>query len=109
MLIEYAPITVSYAKEITSVSICYSQGGGFNTSLSRLFYNCTVHRSQSSWYTSLVFVGVRLRSLWYRHVPPETTLVKTICVYTTYIVRDKPQAPSRPSRVRPELRGHLAE
>ena len=30
--------TVSYAWELTSVSMCYSQGDGFNTFLSRLFY-----------------------------------------------------------------------
>ena len=30
--------TVSYTWELTSVSMCYSQGDGFNTSLSRLFY-----------------------------------------------------------------------
>ena len=36
-MIEYAPMTVPYAKELTSVSMCYSQGGGFNTSLFRLF------------------------------------------------------------------------
>ena len=35
-MIEYAPITVSYAWELTSVSMCYSQGDGFNTSLFRL-------------------------------------------------------------------------
>ena len=34
---EYASGTVSYAKELTSVSVCYSQGDGFNI-LSRLFY-----------------------------------------------------------------------
>ena len=33
--------TVSYAKELTSVYICYSQGNGFNTPLSGLL--CTVH------------------------------------------------------------------
>ena len=32
----YAPKTVSYAKELTSESICYSQRDGFNTPLSRL-------------------------------------------------------------------------
>ena len=34
----YAPKNVSYAWELTSVYMCYSQGDGFNTSLSRLFY-----------------------------------------------------------------------
>ena len=36
-MIEHAPIIVPYAKELTSVSMCYSQGGGFNVSLFRLF------------------------------------------------------------------------
>ena len=41
-MIEYAPITVSYAWELTSVSMCYPQGDGFNTSLSRsLQLHCT--------------------------------------------------------------------
>ena len=35
----YDSITVSYAWELISVSMCYSHGDGFNTSLSRL---CTV-------------------------------------------------------------------
>ena len=35
-LIRYTPRTVSYAKELASVSICYSRGNGFNTPLSRL-------------------------------------------------------------------------
>ena len=38
----YASRTVSYAKELTSVSICYSQENGFHTPLSRLLRN-TVH------------------------------------------------------------------
>ena len=36
ILIEYAPIAVSYTWEMTSVSMCYSQGDGFNNSLFRL-------------------------------------------------------------------------
>ena len=36
----YDSITVSSASELISASLCYSQGGGFNTSLSRLMY-CT--------------------------------------------------------------------
>ena len=35
-MIENVAITVSYARELTSVYICYSQEDGFNTSLSRL-------------------------------------------------------------------------
>ena len=43
MVIEYIAITVSYLWELTSVSMCYSQGDGFNASLSRLgHYSCTV-------------------------------------------------------------------
>ena len=36
-MIRYTPRTVSYAKELTSVYICYSQGNGFDTPLS-IFY-----------------------------------------------------------------------
>ena len=35
---EYDSINVSYTRELTSVSMRYSQGGVFNTSLSRLMY-----------------------------------------------------------------------
>ena len=38
----YDSITVPYAWELISVFMCYSQGDGFNTSLSRL---CTVPTS----------------------------------------------------------------
>ena len=38
----YTSGTVSYAKELTSVSICYSQGNDFNTLKSRLLCT-TVH------------------------------------------------------------------
>ena len=42
-MIGYDSITVSYAWELTSVFMCYSQGDVFNTSLSRLgHYNYTV-------------------------------------------------------------------
>ena len=40
MLFEYDSITVSYARELTSVSMRYLQGDGSNTSLSRFMY-CT--------------------------------------------------------------------
>ena len=40
IVFEYDSITVSYARELTSVSMRYSQGDGFNTSLSRFMY-CT--------------------------------------------------------------------
>ena len=37
----YDSITVSYARELTSVSMRYSQGDGVDTSLSRLMF-CTL-------------------------------------------------------------------
>ena len=46
-MFEYDSITVSYAWELVSVSMCYSQGDGFNTSLLRL---CTVPTSHSLTY-----------------------------------------------------------
>ena len=36
----YDSITVSYASDLISVFMCYPQGDGFNTSLSRFMY-CT--------------------------------------------------------------------
>ena len=39
-MFEYDSITVSYARELTSVSMRYSQGDGFNTSLPGFMY-CT--------------------------------------------------------------------
>ena len=35
---DYTSGTVSYAKELTSVSICYSQGKGFYTTPLSIFY-----------------------------------------------------------------------
>ena len=100
-MIEYAPITVSYAWELTSVSICYPQGGELNTSLFRLLQLfCT--RSQ-------LFVVNWLRSVTISVVLSCTTqddVNKRLCVYTSQIIRDKSPAPSRPSRICPELRGH---
>ena len=40
-MFEYISRTVSYAEELISVSICYSQRNGFKTPLSRLLYLCT--------------------------------------------------------------------
>ena len=55
----YTSRTVSYAKELTSVPMCYSQGNGINTPLSRLLY-CSVHANQMA--SLIVVVCVRLRS-----------------------------------------------
>ena len=46
-MIEYAPITVSYAKELTSVSMCYSQGVDLIPPCLG-YSNCTVPRASSS-------------------------------------------------------------
>ena len=56
----YDSITVSYAGKLISVSICYSQGDGFTTSLSRL---CTVptsylHLLDLLWCTECGILGV---------------------------------------------------
>ena len=55
-LFEYDSITVSYAWELLSVSMCYSQGDGFNTSWSRL---CTEPTTPLSY---LLFYLLALRT-----------------------------------------------
>ena len=76
--------TVSYAWESTSVSMSYSQGDGFNTSLSGLFYIILYMQSVVN-YTRSVCVRVILVLLfpvrWYGHVPPRATLIKIMCVH----------------------------
>ena len=47
-VIRYTSRTVSYAKELTSVSICYSQGTGFNISLSRLLRSIVLYCTRKS-------------------------------------------------------------
>ena len=74
----YDSITVSYTKELISVSMCYSQGDGSTTSLSRFMY-CT--------YASLLLdVSIRNSSCvlcgylpWHGHVLPGTKVIKTMC------------------------------
>ena len=46
-MIRYTPRTVSYAKELTSVPICISQGNGFSTPLSRLLHKYCARKSYS--------------------------------------------------------------
>ena len=71
-MFEYTSRTVSYAKELTSVHICYSQGNGFYTPLS-IFYIL---------YTQSVLVLYVMFSVpWYVHVLPRTTLIEIMCVY----------------------------
>ena len=79
-MIEYAPITVSYAWELTSVSMCYSQGDGFNTSLFRfLQFSCAHSRSISSLTDGVSVLCDYVR--WYGHVLPRTTLTEIMCVH----------------------------
>ena len=56
-MFEYTFRTVSYAKELTSVYICYSQGNGLNTPLSKLV-RTTVHTQVSSVLCSVVVMLV---------------------------------------------------
>ena len=80
----YDSITVSSAWELISVSMCYSQGDGFDTSLSRLMY-CT-HALLSLiyllLYTSYLLPCVMCDYLpWHGHVLPGTTVIKIMCVH----------------------------
>ena len=56
----YDSITVSYARELTSVSMRYSQGDVFSTSLSRFMY-CT-----HDWFSPFLvpFSAVMLSCVW---------------------------------------------
>ena len=58
-MIRYTSRTVSCAKQLTSVYVCYSQGNGFNNPLS-IFY---IH------YTKVSSVLVVVRSVVVYHVP----------------------------------------
>ena len=74
--------TVSYARELISLSMCYSQGDGFNTSLSRLgHYNCTVSTVTCRSVVRSCLSGVGGYVRWYGHVLPRMTLIKVVCVY----------------------------
>ena len=83
-MIKYVAIIVSCAWELTSVSMCYSQGNGFNTSLSRLLPDSVVVVvsvvSVDKCLTDGVF-GVCGYVWWYGHVLPRTTLIKIMCVH----------------------------
>ena len=57
-MIEYVAITVSDAWELTSIYMCYSQGDGFSTSLSRLLPESVV--SVVSFYCVWLCSVVRL-------------------------------------------------
>ena len=82
----HAPKTVSYAWELTSVYMCYSQWGGFNTSLSRLFYLILYMQSVVNYLqtvcalVSVIFV-LLFPVRWCGHVPPRATLIKIVCIH----------------------------
>ena len=105
-MIRYTSRTVPYVEQLTSVYICYSQGNGSNTPLS-IFYipYCT----RKSVPLLLLLLFVRLWSIAYQFPTSGSGnkyYLVCVCVYSTYITKDKSPAPSRPSRARPvELRG----
>ena len=85
-MIEFASITVLYAWELTLVYMFYSQGGEFNTSLSRsLQLYCTHGQSISSLTVGQSAARGKLVVLgyvpWRGHVPPGMTLRNIMCVH----------------------------
>ena len=72
----YVVITVSYARKLTSVSMRYSQGDGFNASLSRFI------RSRS--VPSIFLFGVCGYLPWHGHMLPGTKVIKIMCVLQLY-------------------------
>ena len=95
-MIVYDSVTVSYAWELISVTMSYSQGGGFNTSLSRVcavpashllaclhLLTCAVYGVRSVLVVCVLYcVGYSCR--WHGHVLPGTTLIKVMCVHQLY-------------------------
>ena len=78
----YDSITVSYAWELISVSMCYSQEDGVNNSLFRL---CTVPTSHLLVYgvsRSVYCVGYGCR--WHGYVLPGTTVTEIMRVHQLY-------------------------
>ena len=81
----YDSITVSSAWELISVSMCYSMGGGFNTSLSRLMYCTPALLPYILPYILLTsFLCVCGYLPWHGHVLPGTTVIKIMCVHQLY-------------------------
>ena len=99
--------TVSYARELISVSICYSQGDGLDTSLSRFMY-CT-HASRllpSSCVVYGVVYCVECSCRWHGHVLPGTTVTTIMCVHQLYHQGYTARPHLRPSRIYPEGRAY---
>ena len=106
-LIEYDSITVSYAWELTSVLMCYSQGDGLNTSLFKtLYWYCTYgHLVVVSVYKCLRggVSGVYGYVRWYGQCATQEDVHKNdVCTLTTSLEINRPPH-LRPSRIYPEL------
>ena len=77
----YDSITVSSAWELISVSMCYSQGDGVNTPLSRLMYCTRELRSLVVPFLPCVLCGYLP---WHGHVLLGTKVIKIVCVNQLY-------------------------
>ena len=82
IMFAFDSITVSSAWELMSVSMCYPQGDGVNTPLSRFMY--CIHGSVQvvlvrvpSWFPSCVWLSSVVRS----YVLPGTKVIKIMCVH----------------------------
>ena len=81
----YDSISVSYARELTSVSMRYSQGDGFNTSLSRFIYYAYASLLLDMSIKDSVFLCVGCGYLpWHGHVLPGTKVIKIMCGHQLY-------------------------
>ena len=76
----YDSIIVSATWELTSVSMRYSQGGGVNTSMSRL----VLYPHSVSIYVSVLYC-VTLHYPRYGHVLSGTIIIKIMCVHQLYL------------------------
>ena len=75
-MLRYDSITVSSAREFTSVSLRYSQGEEVDTSLSRIM--CCTHVVCSLVVVPFLYVYGYLP--WHGHVLPGTQVIKIMCV-----------------------------
>ena len=105
-MLAYYSITVSYARELTSAYMRYSQGDGFYTSLSRFMY-CThlssVPTSVPGYLTFLCCVW--LSSMARLCATRDERNNDNVCTPTISAGINRPP-PSRPSRIYPECRTH---
>ena len=78
-LTRYTPRTFSYANELASVYIFYSQGNGFTNPLS-IFY--ILYTLCSYGYGSVIVVGTVV--IYVLHLP-RTTVIKIMCVHYLHL------------------------